>query len=131
LPDLFETNPTFLGILVNSIERIYISQLPSENYDLYDVPQVIWCLSKHPEMHYSPVQDVIVLKPTANRQHPYVLRRTTQLGPDHPQVTVFAGNKIAKGKETTNPVGSIAQMSEQGIKDLIEAPEKALAPEWL
>jgi hypothetical protein len=70
LPDLFEANPTFLEIFVISVKRIYISQLPSENCGLCDVPQVIWCLGKHPEVHYSPVKDVIVLKPTANKQHP-------------------------------------------------------------
>jgi len=52
-----------------------------------------------------------------------VLRHTTQSGLDHPQVAVFSGKNIAKGKETTNLVGRIAQMSEQEIEDLIEAPE--------
>ena len=53
-----------------------------------------------------------------------MLRRTTQFGFDHPQVAVSTSQKIAKGKETTNLVGRIAQMSEQEIEDLIERLEK-------
>ena len=52
-----------------------------------------------------------------------MLRRTSQFGLDHPQVAVFDSKKFAKGKETTNLVGRIAQMSEQEIEDLIETPE--------
>jgi hypothetical protein len=124
LPDLFETNPTFLGILIISIERIYISQLPSENCYLYDVPQVIWCLSKHPEMHHSLVKDVIVPKATTNKQHPLRAETHDPIRPRPSTSCSLRWQKIAKGKETTNLVGSIAQMSEQGIEDLIEAPEK-------
>jgi hypothetical protein len=74
-------------------------------------------------MHYGPVKHVVVLKPTANKQHPLPAETYDPIRSGHPQVAVFASEKIARGEEITNLVGRIAQMSEQEIEDLIEAPE--------